>query len=257
MAAAVTFVNFDAMFWKMWTKSMEPFFKNINPKEINILLLTEEELREIEELKISVVNLHHQAKLGIAKIKEIKETSKKVKEFEAEISTSENCEFEVTVMKPIQVKKSVRCLTNCQQCSFTCHSDCALGNNEGKHRCVAMDELNVSNRHCKMCAGKCHWKVHVDQDHRWEYEEQTEKRTVEELMKKYNIVNENKSPVEALLGELKAEYDAVLKEVEALLKRSAAGLNQLEIFFKPNLPSRTDWVGLEWILHSNIKIIRY
>ncbi|XP_039905255.1 uncharacterized protein LOC120744769 isoform X5 [Simochromis diagramma] len=95
--------GFDLMFWEMGKKSMKKFFAALNLIETKSLTLTKEVLRERKQLEISVENLQEQVKRGLAKIEEIKETSEKLKDHEAEISRNENFEIEVTVKNPYQV----------------------------------------------------------------------------------------------------------------------------------------------------------
>ncbi|CAK6977022.1 uncharacterized protein LOC122994454, partial [Scomber scombrus] len=96
--------GFDKMFWNMGTKSMNRFFFALDDIETKSLTMTKEVLGERKQLENSVENLQKQVKVGLAKLEEIKETSEKLKEHEAEISRNENFEFKVTIKKPVQVK---------------------------------------------------------------------------------------------------------------------------------------------------------
>ncbi|XP_034534532.1 uncharacterized protein LOC117808984 [Notolabrus celidotus] len=217
--------SFDEMFWNMETKSMMRFFNTLNHINTKSLTMTKEVLKERKQLENSVEKLQEQVKIGLAKLEEIKETSAKLKEFEAEITRNENFEFEIKVKKPFQVDISGSgvYLTNCQQCHFTCHDTCGNPNDNGKHGCVAMG----SNGYCGVCPGKCIWNVHFNQKYKWEYKEVTEKQTLTELKKKYDVAKEGKSPVKAMIEKLRAEYDAVQTRVEKLMNGSAKCLNRL------------------------------
>uniref|UniRef100_UPI0037E74CAA uncharacterized protein n=1 Tax=Semicossyphus pulcher TaxID=241346 RepID=UPI0037E74CAA len=234
--------GFDEMFWNMGTKSMKRFFDALNLIQTKSLTLTQEVLRQRKQLENSVEKLQEQVNVGLAKLEDIKETAEKIKEFEAEISRNENFEFEITVRKPVQkgIRGSGEYLTNCQQCHFTCHDPCGIRNDKDKAGCAAM-----TDGYCTVCPGKCFWNVHFIQKYRWEYEDVTEKHTVTELKKKYDIAKEAKSPVEALIIRLKAEYVAVQAEVEKLMERSSTCLNRLkEIALRPNPRSTPEYIDM-------------
>lgn len=235
--------GFDKMFWSMGAKSMTRFFVALNVIETKSLKMTKEVLRERKQLENSVENLQRQFKLGLAKLEEIHETAGILKEHEAEILRNENFEFEVTIKKPIQEKISGSgiYITNCQQCSFTCHRNCGIANDAEKAGCVAMD----SSGYCHECPNKCYWNVHFNQKYRWEYKEVKEKRTVQELKEKYLDASKAKTPVQALIQKLKAEYKRVEEQVGKLMEMSATCLNRLkEIALKPNPLSTPEYIDM-------------
>ncbi|XP_068582212.1 uncharacterized protein [Cebidichthys violaceus] len=235
--------SFDQMFWDMGTKSMKNFFVALNVIETKSLTMTKEVLRKRKQLETSIEYLQKQVKLGLAKGEEIKETADIIKEHEAEISRNKDFEFEVTVKKPVQEDISGTGIynTNCQQCHFTCHRVCSIPNDNDKKDCSAMG----SNGYCTQCPNKCYWNVHFNQKYRWEYKEIKEKRTVKELEEKYLKASKAKTPVQALIGQLKAEYNRVQDDVVKLMERSAECLNRLkEIALKPNPLSTPEYIDL-------------
>ncbi|XP_053186859.1 uncharacterized protein LOC128369807 [Scomber japonicus] len=235
--------GFDQMFWDMGTKSMKKFFNALNVIQTKSLTLTKEVLRERQQLEVSVENLQQQVKVELAKLEEIKETSEQLKEHEAEISRNENFEFEVKVTKPFQedISRTGNYITNCQQCHQTCHYPCGIANDADKRGCWAMGQ----DGNCHQCPGRCNWSVHFNQKYKWEYKEVKEKRTVKELQEKYLEASKAKTPVEALINKLKAEYDHVQAEVKTLVERSAKCLNRLkEIALKPNPLSTPEYIDM-------------
>ncbi|CAK6981347.1 uncharacterized protein LOC123971851 [Scomber scombrus] len=234
---------FDEMFWNMGTKSMKRVFAALNDIETKSLTMTKEVLKERRQLEISVENLQQQVKLGLAKLEEIKETAEKLKTHEAEISRNENFEFEVTVKKPVQedISGTGNYITNCQQCHQTCHYPCGIPNDEDKSGCCAMGP----DGQCEQCPGKCHWSTHFNQKYKWDYKEVKEKRTVKELQEKYLEASKAKTPVQALIDKLKAEYDHVQAEVVKLMDKSGKCLNRLkEIALKPNPLSTPEYIDM-------------
>ncbi|XP_026230639.1 uncharacterized protein si:ch73-170d6.2 [Anabas testudineus] len=235
--------NFDQMFWNMGTKSMKRFFVALNQIKTKSLKLTNEVLRERQELEVSVENLQKQVKVGLVKLEEIRETREIVKEHEAEISRNEKFEIEVTVTKPnkVDICGSGNYANNCQTCHVTCHYPCWRANDNDKRNCCTIDNYG----YCKQCPGKCYWNVHFNQKYRWEYEEVKEKRKVEELKEKYLKATEAKAPVQVLIDKLKDEYKKVQDEVKKLIERSIKCLNRLkEIALKPNPLSTPEYIDM-------------
>ncbi|XP_028283186.1 uncharacterized protein LOC114449585 [Parambassis ranga] len=235
--------SFDKMFWDMGTSSMKKFFAALSKIETKSLTLTQQVLRERRKLEVSVENLQLQVKVGLAKLEELKETSEKLKEHEAEISRNENFEFEVRVEKPFQedISGSGKYITNCQQCHVTCHYPCYIPNDLDKRNCWAMG----SDGHCTQCKKKCIWSVHFNQKYRWVYKEVTEKVTKKELEEKYKKAKGEKLTVQGVIDRLKAEYDDVQAEVVRLMETSAECLNRLkEIALKPNPLSTPEYIDM-------------
>ncbi|KAM4551947.1 uncharacterized protein PAE49_015527 [Odontesthes bonariensis] len=234
--------NFYLMFWNMGTKSMKTFFAALNQMETKSLTLTKQVLRERKQLEVSVESLQKQVRLGLAKLEEIKETSEKLREHEAEISRNENFEFEVSVMKPFQhdISGTGNYITNCQNCNFTCHYPCSRSNDADKRRCAAMKK-----GYCTACPNKCSWNVHFNQKYRWEYKEVKEKVTKKDLEEKYKKASGEKMTVQQVMGKLEAEYNDLQLEVVKLMEKSAECLNRLqEIALKPNPLSTPEYIDL-------------
>ncbi|XP_049453841.1 uncharacterized protein LOC125901889 [Epinephelus fuscoguttatus] len=235
--------SFDKMFWDMGTKSMKRFFAALNVMKTKSLTMTKEVLRERQQLENSVDNLQTQVRVGLAKLEELKETTDKLKEHEAEISRNENFEFEVTVMKPVQkdISGSGNYITNCQQCHFTCHYPCGIPSDADKAGCTAMGP----DGKCRQCPGKCNWTVHFNQKYKWKYKKVKEKRTVTELKEKYLQANKAKAPDEVLTGNIRAAYDYVHTQVVKFMEMSAQCLNRLkEIALKPNPLSTSEYIDM-------------
>ncbi|KAM3605341.1 uncharacterized protein V6R79_024181 [Siganus canaliculatus] len=218
--------GFGKMFWHMGAKSMQRFFDALSVIDTKSLTMTKEVLRERRDLEDSLENLQKQIKLALAKLEEIKETSEKLRDNEAEIKRNEGFEFEVTVTRPVKysIAYSGFYLTNCQQCHYTCHYPCGIPNDGDKKRCSAM----APSGHCKKCPGRCHWEVHYNQKYRWEYEQVTETRTVKELKDKYLQASEAETLVQSLVEKLRAEYNQVHAETVNLVERSTQCLKRLQ-----------------------------
>ncbi|CAL8316609.1 unnamed protein product [Gadus morhua 'NCC'] len=203
--------GFDKMFWNMGTHSMKRFFSALHVIVTKSLTLTNEVLRQRGELENSIENLQIKVKLGLAKLEEIKQESQILTKHEAAITANVEFEYEVSFMNPVQVdiSKTGNYITNCQQCSKTCHYPCGIPNDDDKSGCVAIG----SDGHCKQCDNKCHWSVHFNQKYRWDYKPVTEKRTYNDLKQKYEKASKEKMSVEDVIKQMRLEYDLLQDEV--------------------------------------------
>ncbi|XP_069367467.1 uncharacterized protein [Paralichthys olivaceus] len=76
-------------------------------------------------------------------------------------------------------------------------------------------------------------------------QEVKDRKTVKELEEEYLTATKAKSPVQALINKLKAEYDCVQTEVQELMGKSAKCLNRLkEITLKPNPLSTPEYIDM-------------
>ena len=71
-------------------------------------------------------------------------------------------------------------VTNCRVCNHTCHENCAIPNDEDKHRCWAMTDGN-----CRICQRKCHWSEHSNMPFKFVATQHKEKRKAADIEAKY------------------------------------------------------------------------
>ncbi|KAM4605664.1 uncharacterized protein ACJ7VT_017861 isoform 1-T2 [Polymixia lowei] len=234
--------NFDQMFWTMGAKSMKNFFTVLDKMTTKSLQLTKEVLKERKQLETAVEGLQPQVKAGLAKLEEIKMTKQKIEEHEADICSNENFEIEVEILKPIQkqITNKGEYITNCQQCSITCHYPCAIPDDSEKHGCAAMN-----NGKCTVCPGKCVWSVHFNQKYRWEYVKVKEKRTVQELKDKYEKATEAKMSIQELVERQEDEIANLQDVIMSLMDQSANCIARLkEIALRPNPLTTPEYIDL-------------
>ncbi|XP_054876576.1 uncharacterized protein LOC129351652 [Poeciliopsis prolifica] len=235
--------SFDKMFWKMGIKSMEKFFTSLGKMTSKSLLLTKEVLKERKQLETAIEGLQPQVKAGLAKLEEIKTTKEKIKEHEAIISSNENFEIEVDVIKPIQkvITEKGEYITNCTKCSTTCHYPCMIAKDNEKHGCSAMDNSGK----CTVCPGKCIWNVHFNQKYRWEYIQVKEKTTVQELKSKYENAAKQKLTTEQLIERQEEEIAHLQEIMLSLMDQSANSITRLqEIALRPNPLTAPDFIDM-------------
>ncbi|CAL8381825.1 unnamed protein product [Boreogadus saida] len=136
--------NFDAMFWAMGAKSMKRFFTALDKMTTRSLQFTKEVLNEQRQPEASVEGIQPQVRAGLAKLEEIRSTQQQTEKYNADITSNENCQIEVEVLKPVKIthtkKGETKDITNFQQCSVTCHYPCAIADHREKRGCAAMSD---------------------------------------------------------------------------------------------------------------------
>ncbi|XP_067222592.1 uncharacterized protein [Chanodichthys erythropterus] len=233
--------DFDQMFWKMGFSSMNKFFTSLNKMETKSLSLTQEVLKERQQLEVNVEGLQPQINAGLSKLDEIRKTRAALEQHKAEMDANKNFEYEVNVTVPKQIENNTGYyLTNCQKCHFTCHNPCGIADDRDKYMCDAMKD-----RKCTVCPGKCVWNVHFNQKYRWEYVPEKRKQTYEDLKKRYEDAHGQVMSTENIFEELENEFQIVQDIVTGLIERSQKCLERLEeIALKPNPLSTPDYIDL-------------
>ncbi|XP_029308521.1 uncharacterized protein LOC115021931 [Cottoperca gobio] len=235
--------NFDEMFWKMGAKSMEKFFTALDKMTTKSLLMTQEVLKERRHLETAVEGLQPQVKAGLAKLEEIKTTKEMIKEHESAMTSNENFEIEVDVIMPVKTNltKKGEYITNCQNCSITCHYPCLIADDSGKRGCASMDRTGK----CTVCPGKCIWSVHFNQTYKWEYVQVKQKQTLEELKDKYKKAAKEKMTVQEVIERQEEEIVQLQDMIVSLMDQSSHSLTRLqEIALSPNPLTTPDYIDM-------------
>ncbi|KAJ3595643.1 hypothetical protein NHX12_004946 [Muraenolepis orangiensis] len=232
---------FDTMFWAMGAKSMRTFFTDLDKVTTQSLQLTQEVLNERRQLEAAVEGLQPQVLAGLAKLEELRLTQQQIQMHNADITYNENFQIEVEVIKPSQIlTRKGENITNCQQCSVTCHYPCAIEEDSEKHGCAAMKHGN-----CVVCPGKCVWNIHFNQKYRWDYVKEKQMKTMQELKDKYERASRAKITDQQLFENQKEEIANLQDEVMALIGRSSSCIARLkEIALRPDPLSTPEYIDL-------------
>ncbi|CAL8321121.1 unnamed protein product [Arctogadus glacialis] len=234
--------NFDAMFWAMGAKSMETFFTALGKMTTRSLQLTQEVLDERRQLEVSVEGLQTQVKVKMAKLEEIRSTQQQIEKHNADITSNENFQIEFDVIMPVQnnLTKEGQFITNCQQCSMTCHYPCKIADDRKKHKCSAMRDGK-----CNVCPGNCDWSIHFNQKYKWTYVKEKRLKTVRQLKDKYEKATEAKITVQQLIEHLEEEFANLQDETICLLDKTSRCIARLKkIALRPNPLSTPAYIDL-------------
>ncbi|XP_069775828.1 uncharacterized protein [Narcine bancroftii] len=235
--------NFDAMFWKMGTSSMKKFFSALNKMESRSLCLTKEVLRERQQLEAAVEGLQMKIRVGLSKLEGLRKTQEALKQHQTELDANKDFEYEIEITVPVKVdiSRSGHYITNCQKCHFTCHDVCCIANDADKHQCVAMD----CKGYCTVCPQKCIWNVHFNQKYKFSYETKKEKRTYDELKRKYEKACGEKMTQQKFLETLREEFDEVQEAVLQFIDQLSQSIQRLEeIALRPNPLSTPAYIDI-------------
>ncbi|XP_069502052.1 stonustoxin subunit alpha-like [Ambystoma mexicanum] len=221
--------NFNGMFWKMGTSSMETFFRSLTHLEPKSLNLTKEVLKERNELEAAVQGLQPQIKAGLMKLEELRKTQHALEQHKDDMNANKDFEYEVDIT--YQVKENITgFITNCNYCHYTCHYPCYIGDDKKKSGCSAMQ-----NGNCRVCPGLCAWNVHFNQAYKFDFKTKKERKTYSDLKDRYEKASGQVMSAENMFDVLVTEYSAVEERVMHLIERSSASLRRLqEIALKPN-----------------------
>ncbi|XP_072406441.1 uncharacterized protein [Chiloscyllium punctatum] len=235
--------TFDAMFWKMGSKSMRKFFSALSKMETKSLRLTKEVLRERQQLEAAIEGLQPQIKMGLTKLEEIRKTQQALNQHQLDLDANKDFEYEVesTVSVKIDISGSGNYITNCQKCFITCHYPCGIPNDNDKVGCAAMNQ----HGYCTVCPGKCIWSVHFNQKYSFKYETKKEKKTYAELKEKYEKASGEKMTQQKIMKKLQQELDDVQDVVLELIETSSQCILRLEeIALRPNPLSTPEYIDL-------------
>ncbi|XP_039978994.1 uncharacterized protein LOC120787418 [Xiphias gladius] len=235
--------DFDEMFWNMGTKSMNKFFTALGKMTTKSLLMTQEVLKERKHLETAIEGLQPQVRAGLAKLEEIETTKEKIKEHETVMTSNENFEIEVEIIKPVkkQLTQKGQYITNCQKCSITCHYPCAIADDIKKNGCSSMDRMGM----CTVCPGKCIWSVHSNQTYSWEYVKVKEKQTLQEIKDKYEKATKEKMTTQEVIERQEEEISHLQDMIVSLMDQSAHCITRLqEIALRPNPLTAPEYIDM-------------
>ncbi|XP_056624760.1 uncharacterized protein LOC130437399 [Triplophysa dalaica] len=233
--------SFDQMFWKLGNSSLRKFFTSLKQMKTKSLSLTQEVLKERQQLETLVEGLQPQINAGLSKLDEMKKTTAALEQHKAEMDANKDFEYEVERVVPKQIKNTTGgYLLNCQKCYFTCHDNCTYADDKYKYRCSAM-----TNGKCRICPGKCDWNVHFIQKYKWEYVPEKMKDTHKELKQRFEDTHGEVMSKEKIFKTLDKEFEIVQYEVVSLIRKSQKSLERLQdIALKPNPLSTPDYIDL-------------
>lgn len=231
------------MFWRMGFQSFKQFFEEFPKAESVSLRLTQEVLNEREQLQMLMVGLNVQFTVGLHKLEEMRQEEIVLQQREKEIETNKDFTYTVDVIKPVytNLEGTGQHTTTCAPCHATCHTNCKIVDDAKKYNCWAMDE----HGNCRICPRKCKWSEHNNLPYLINYVTIPEKRTSEDLKKKYHRAVQQKATSEQMMKCMENSLQEVHVQVYTTIKRAQQCLRRLdEIALKPNPLTQVEYLEL-------------
>ncbi|ROL27900.1 Immune-associated nucleotide-binding protein 13 [Anabarilius grahami] len=199
--------------WRRSDRGMTGFFKFLDSVKPKTLKMTQNVLQKQKNLEANISNLRLRVQVMELKQNELKQTQKALENNKKDVENNKNFEFEVEVpykekvdIDP-SVAKAAMCCTVCEENSH--YPGCWWAKNP------LWCEV-IKDGHCRVCTNKCHYSKHVKEAKIYVTKIKKEKRTYEELKKKYeDTIGNNVSVVKKLkeeLQELEAEKIKLVNE---------------------------------------------
>ncbi|XP_071794719.1 uncharacterized protein [Asterias amurensis] len=231
---------FDTMFWDMGSTNFKNFFQKVKSLEARSLILTVNVLEERKRLETAVQGLQPQIKVGNCKYESLRKEQQILKEHEVQIEANKNFKFTVKNPKSKKVDITGEYITNCSKCHFTCHYPCRIADDAKKAGCAAMRD-GV----CTVCPGKCPWDVHFNQQYKFEFYEEEEEKTYEEIEARFKDASGKKLTVQQVIKKHMESLKEVRTAVFALIAEAHKSVTRLEeIALKPNPLSTVEYIDL-------------
>ncbi|XP_045178579.2 uncharacterized protein LOC123538489 [Mercenaria mercenaria] len=238
----ISAASLSPMFWDMGLKSFRAFFDHLGKVETKSLQLTKDVLDERSRLEATIKNLQPQLDAGLSKVNCLKQEIKIIEQNKSLIK--DNKDFEYEVEETQQKKKELprgQHVTNCTNCHFTCHDNCAFANDDEKARCCAMGP----DGNCKICPDNCHWQKHANTPYIFEYVNVKVKKTYADMQKKYKEATGKLLSQEEIVEKLGEELGDLLDDIEDMMVIIKSCTERLEeIALRPNPLTMTEHIDL-------------
>ena len=239
--------RFNRFFWRMGIKNFAKFFNVLATMTTKSLSLTKQVLEERKRLEATVDGLQPLIKIGLSKMEEMRKTKQMIANNQLQIEANTNVQFEIEVTVPQKVEIAEgQYLTNCNKCYVTCHNPCGIPNDDGKVECWAMNfNMPAAIRCCRICPKNCIWYQHANQPYMWEYVNQKQLTSSDDIKRKYEVELNRKLSAQDLVKVLQQDLDnneqVVLERVDTV-SRCIQRLD--EIALRPNPFSTPQYIDL-------------
>jgi len=233
--------KFNYMFWEMGVHSLQNFFNHFSMAFAKSLQMTKEVLSERERLETLIPGLEQQVKIGLSRLDEIQQEERVLQQHEAEINANKDFTYTLKVNKHRKVPLHGVYTTNCLQCSFTCHDNCIYANDKDKKGCRAMNKSG----YCNVCPQKCHWEKHTNTPYYFEYYDEQEQRTYDDLKRKYETAKSDKNKSQSMIASSEQILTQLQAKVYSLLDLIRTSIHRLDdIALRPNPLSDIEYIDL-------------
>ncbi|KTF86010.1 hypothetical protein cypCar_00037859 [Cyprinus carpio] len=180
--------------------SMERFFEFLDTVKPKSMHMTLDVLQKRSQLEANISSLQSCVQMMEQKTKELKQTQEALEQNKKDVKENNNFEYEVEVpyKERVDINQAIASVAMC--CTF-CEENCHYPGCwwiSGLSLCEVMKD-----DHCTVCTNKCHYSKHVKSAKIYVAKTRKEKRTYEDLKKKYDDkINDGVSLVKKMTEEL-------------------------------------------------------
>ena len=234
------------LFWEMGNNSFEKFFTNFAMSKEVSLTCTRKVLDQRKKLDVTVYAIQRMIELGVAKIEELEKEKEVLRNHQTKINANEKFTYDIRITKQRKTECNLGTyVTNCVRCNFTCHYPCYIPDDKEKFKCAAMEDQSSIFTKCRLCTGQCSWIYHFNNGYIFEFYEEIERRTSEELKKKYQEGIEGKKTVEIMVDNIRKKIFATREDVKKNMQTVQSCLAELnKIALRTNPLTEEDYIEM-------------
>ncbi|ROI74330.1 Immune-associated nucleotide-binding protein 10 [Anabarilius grahami] len=171
--------------WEKSFNGMMQLFEFLKTKDPKSLKMTRDVLQQQKQLEANISNLKARVQITELKQNELKQTQEALEKNKKAVKENKNFEYEaeVSYKKRVDIDTSVAYkATCCTVCQENCHyPGCWWVPWHNLKWCEVMKD-----EYCTVCTNKCHYSKHIKEAKIYVTKTKTEKRTYENLKKKYD-----------------------------------------------------------------------
>ena len=220
-------------FWKKAMEQVKTFLSQLSKMSTINTELTAEVLDRRGHFKRIEEELQVLVEKRVNKETEMRRVQKVVDECKVELRMLEEILGRIRNLKNVPNDPGVHS-TNCGSCKSTCHKSCCIKSDDELYNCSAMDNQGQKSK-CHVCNGKCKWDDHHSHNYHIENDIVLPPNYLEELERKYEKMESEKSTYEKVVQGLQQEADMMDRRTEEVLKEAHRCVCRLEeIALKPN-----------------------
>jgi tRNA A37 threonylcarbamoyladenosine biosynthesis protein TsaE len=231
--------QFNKLFWDLGMASFKVFIEKIKNLPQKSLDSSKNVLRARQSIEEDILHFKKKLDEGLLIMQEIEKTRAEVEKNEKKIKDNQNFTYKVTVTKfrKIDLQPGIY-TTNCMTCNRTCHKNCVFSDDNEKRDCCAIDSETGK---CKRCDGHCDWTNHKNLPYIFEYYEEEEEKTYDNLKKEF-LDSKSKVPAfQQILQGLETKYDNKFIDCFEICEKLNRSVNELKrIALNANANQRTE-----------------
>jgi hypothetical protein len=237
--------------WEDGIENFKTFFDEISDMPTKSLQMTKEVLDLKKHLEIQLDFMHRDINKQLMKMEELRKTEEIIALNRDKVDANKNFEVKVPVSKKAKVHVGGQNALNCTTCQVTCHYPCNPGLWSGfcpafwrsenivpnmagainvfqsmtKLRSEPIRVLsavvdtvknsasNLVSPTCKVCPGNCPSSDHTNEDSKWDFVQQEETRTMDDVRQKYQEAMGQQLSAEGILNGLQNEVEQLKSDI--------------------------------------------